>query len=47
MATKRCGDVFWFVHTHFAPKLFEDAVVGDGLADHWAEILRPGWEQVN
>ena len=50
MATKRCGDVFWFVDTHFAPKLFEDAVVGDGLADerlrfrHLASILGCGTE---
>ena len=29
-------------HTHAAPaEFFDDAVVRDGLADHWREILRP------
>jgi hypothetical protein len=40
--------VFGFVdHTHPAAELFDDAVVRDGLADHWAEILGPGLGQVN
>ena len=35
-------------HTHAtAPYLFEDAVVRNYLADHWAEILRPQMGQVN
>jgi hypothetical protein len=28
-------------------QLFEDAVVRDGLADHWAEMLGPAQRQVN
>ena len=34
--------------THPAPaKFFDDAVVRNGLPDHWAEILGPGRGQVN
>jgi hypothetical protein len=35
-------------HTHSpAAQLLDDAVMGDGLAYHWAEILGPGLRQVN
>ena len=35
-------------HTHpAAAQLLDDAVVRDGLANHWAEILGPGLGQVN
>ena len=35
-------------HTHpAAAELLDDAVVRDGLADHWAEILGLQREQVN
>jgi len=35
-------------HTHPpAAELLDDAVVRDGLASHWAEMLGVGLEQVN
>src|SRR6202034_1248927 len=43
------AEVFSLVdHTHpAATELFDDAVMRDGLANHWAEILGPGLRQVN
>src|ERR1700730_18230136 len=42
-------DIFSFIdHTHAAPaELLDDAVVRDGLSNHWSRILRLSTEQVN
>ncbi|MGA8308776.1 MAG: hypothetical protein WB755_02010 [Terriglobales bacterium] len=42
-------EVFRFIdHTHpAAPKFLDDAVVRDGPANHWCEMLRLGNRQVN
>jgi hypothetical protein len=40
--------VFGFVHhAHAAANSFEDAVVRDGLANHWRKMLRGRNQQVN
>ncbi len=42
-------DIFGLVDDTYPPaaEFFDNAIVRDGLADHWAEILGPGLGQVN